>query len=61
MLQHSLRDERPELCARTGRDVGLDASGAQLVQDRFRQAIDAGFLTAISRWSVVSSDSRGAH
>ena len=25
------------------RDVGLDASGAQLVQDRFRQAIDAGF------------------
>ena len=25
------------------RDVGLDASGAQLVQERFRQAIDAGF------------------
>jgi len=25
------------------RDVGLEASGAQLVQDRFRQAVDAGF------------------
>ena len=25
------------------RDVGLDASGAQLVQERFKQAIDAGF------------------
>ena len=25
------------------RDVGLEASGAQLVQERFKQAIDAGF------------------
>jgi hypothetical protein len=25
------------------RDVGLEASGAQLVQDRFKRAIDAGF------------------
>ena len=34
------------------RDVGLDASGAQLVQDRFRQAIDAGFRD--SYFPVVS-------
>ena len=34
------------------RDIGLDALGAQLVQDRFRQAIDAGFQD--SYFPVVS-------